>query len=111
MRTAWTSDVRLFKGYDPIDARPPIARVLELAREAASEYGRVGLELSLGTQAADRMVGEPTTFTRDWFTGFGEVADATPLLVRRRGRSRPSRRSSACASRTTSPPQRWSTAS
>jgi len=80
-RTAWTRDVRLFKGYDPIDPRPPAARVLELAREAASEFDRIGLELSLGTQAADRMVGEPTTFTRDWFTAFGEVADATPLLA------------------------------
>ena len=80
-RAAWTSDVRLFKGYDPIDPRPPTARVLELAREAASEFGRVGLELSLGTQAADRMVGEPTTFTAEWFAAFGEVADATPLLA------------------------------
>ena len=78
---AWTGDVRLFKGYDPSDPRPPNARVLELAREAASEYGRVGLELSLGTQAADRMVGEPTTFTADWFTAFGDVADAAPLLA------------------------------
>ncbi len=80
-RSAWTEDVRLFKGYDPIDPRPPTARVLEIARAAASEFGHVGLELSLGTQAADRMVGEPTTFTRDWFTAFGEVADATPLLA------------------------------
>jgi Xaa-Pro aminopeptidase len=80
-RTAWTDDVRLFKGYDERDPRPPTARVLELAREAASEYGRVGLELSLGTQAADRMVGEPTTFTADWFTSFGDAADAMPLLV------------------------------
>ena len=80
-RMAWTGDVRLFKGYDPIDARPPTARVLELAREAASEYGRVGLELSLGTQAADRMVGEPTTFTADWFSAFGDAVDATPLLA------------------------------
>ncbi len=80
-RMAWTSDVRFFKGYDPVDPRPPTARVLELAREAASEYGRVGLELSLGTQATDRMVGEPTTFTSEWFTAFGEVADATPLLA------------------------------
>jgi Xaa-Pro aminopeptidase len=79
--TAWTSDVRLFKGYDEIDPRPPTARVLDLAREAASEYGRCGLELSLGTQASDRMVGEPTTFTRDWFSSFGEAVDATPLLV------------------------------
>ena len=35
-RTAWTSDVRLFKGYDPGDPRPPTSRVLELAREAAA---------------------------------------------------------------------------
>ena len=80
-RTAWTTDVRFFKGYDPTDPRPPGARVLELARAAAGEYGRVGLELSLGTQAADRMVGEPTTFTHDWFTAFGEAVDATPLLA------------------------------
>jgi Xaa-Pro aminopeptidase len=80
-RTAWTTDVRLFGGYDEFDPRPPTARVLELAREAASEYRRVGLELSLGTQGADRMVGEPTTFTQDWFTAFGEVEDATPLLA------------------------------
>jgi Xaa-Pro aminopeptidase len=78
---AWTGDVRLFSGYDPIDPRPPTARVLDLAREVASEFGRVGLEFSLGTQAADRMVGEPTTFTRDWFGAFGDAADATPLLA------------------------------
>jgi Xaa-Pro aminopeptidase len=81
VRTAWTRDVRFFSGYDERDPRPPVARVLELAREAASEYGRVGLELSLGTQASDRMVGEPTTFTADWFSAFGESADATPLLA------------------------------
>src|SRR5688572_8755869 len=80
-QTAWTSDVRLFQGYDATDARPPTARVLDLARDAASAYGRIGLELSLGTQAADRMVGEPTTFTSDWFTAFGDAADATPLLA------------------------------
>jgi Xaa-Pro aminopeptidase len=79
--SAWTTDVRLFKGYDERDPRPPGARVLELAREAASEFERVGIELSLGTQAADRMVGEPTTFTAEWFTAFGEVSDAVPLLA------------------------------
>jgi len=79
-RTAWTSDVRMFKGYDERDPRPPTARVLELAKEAAREYDRVGLELSLGTQAVDRMVGEPTTFTAAWFSEFGDVVDATPLL-------------------------------
>jgi Xaa-Pro aminopeptidase len=80
-RSAWATDVRFFKGYDERDPRPPTARVLELAREAASGYGRVGLELTLGTQATDRMVGEPTTFTAEWFTAFGDVTDATPLLA------------------------------
>jgi Xaa-Pro aminopeptidase len=83
-RTAWTSDVRLFRGYDPGDPRPPTARVLDLAREAASGYERVGLELSLGTQASDRMVGEPTTFTRAWFDAFPDAEDATPLLAEAR---------------------------
>ena len=45
------------------------------------EYERVGLELSLGTQASDRMVGEPTTFTKAWFDAFPNAADATPLLA------------------------------
>jgi Xaa-Pro aminopeptidase len=79
-RTAWTLDVRTFRGYDESDPRPPTARVLDLARDAARAYGRVGLELSLGTQAADRMVGEPTTFTAEWFGAFGDVEDATPVL-------------------------------
>jgi Xaa-Pro aminopeptidase len=85
-RTAWTADVRLFKGYDPGDPRPPTARVLDLARAAAAEHGgAIGLEISLGTQASDRMVGEPTTFTRDWFDAFGpDPQDATPLLAEAR---------------------------
>jgi len=83
-RTAWTDDVRLFHGYDETDPRPPTARTLETAVDAARGYGRVGLELSLGTQASDRMVGEPTTFTRAWFDAFPAAADATPLLGRAR---------------------------
>jgi Xaa-Pro aminopeptidase len=83
-RTAWTKDVRPFRGYHPDDPRPPFARTLELAVESAREFGRVGLELSLGTQASDRMVGEPTTFTRAWFDAFPDAADATPLLARAR---------------------------
>ena len=83
-RTAWTPDVRLFKGYDETDPRPPAARVLDVAQGVARTYGRVGLELSLGTQASDRMVGEPTTYTADWFAGFGDAADGTPLLVEAR---------------------------
>jgi Xaa-Pro aminopeptidase len=84
-RTAWTDDVRLLKGYDEGDPRPPTARTLELALEAARPHQRVGLELSLGTQAADRMVGEPTTYTQAWFGAWPNAADATPLLARARG--------------------------
>ena len=80
-RTAWAKDVRFFAGYHPADPRPPGARVLEAAVEAARGHGRVGLELSLGTQASDRMVGEPTTFTRAWFDAFPDAVDATPLLA------------------------------
>ncbi|MGN6430892.1 MAG: M24 family metallopeptidase [Gaiellaceae bacterium] len=79
-RSAWTDDVRFLQGYAPEDARPPFSRTLELAQEAAGRYSRIGLELSLGTQASDRMVGEPTTFTAAWFDGFGAPADAMPLL-------------------------------
>ena len=82
--TAWTKEVRLVPGYDAADPRPPAVRALELAREAATQYGRVGLELSLGTQAADRMVGEPTTYTKAWFDAFPDAADATPLLAQAR---------------------------
>ena len=83
-RTAWTKDVRYVRGYDEADPRPPPARTLEAALDAARGYGRVGLELSLGTQASDRMVGEPTTFTKAWFDAFPDAADATPLLARAR---------------------------
>jgi Xaa-Pro dipeptidase len=80
-RNAWTDDIRLFAGYDVQDPRPPAARALDLAREAAGGHERVGLELSLGTQAADRMVGEPTTYTQSWFEAFPGAADATPVLT------------------------------
>jgi len=79
-RTCWTSELRLFRGYDESDPRPPALRALDLARQISSEYARVGIELTLGTQAADRMVGEPTTFPKAWFDAFPDAADATPLL-------------------------------
>ena len=60
------------------------ARARPRARGGDADTSAVGLELSLGTQAADRMVGEPTTYTADWFAGFGAAADATPLLVEAR---------------------------
>jgi Xaa-Pro aminopeptidase len=80
-RHAWTDDVLYLRGYDPDDPRPPQARTLDLAREASREFCRVGLELSLGTQASDRMVGEPTTFTKGWFDAWPDAVDATPLLA------------------------------
>jgi Xaa-Pro aminopeptidase len=79
--TAWTKDVRLVAGYDPNDPRPPLARTLDVVRRVAQPYERIGLELSLGTQASDRMVGEPTTYTQAWFDAFPSATDATPLLA------------------------------
>jgi Xaa-Pro aminopeptidase len=85
-RMAWTEDVRLFKGYHETDPRPPTARALELAQKVCRERGleRVGLELSQGTQTADRMLGEPTTPTRAFFDAFEHGTDATALLAEAR---------------------------
>ena len=85
-RTAWTQDVRLFRGYDERDPRPPPARALELTVEVCRSRGleRIGLELSQGTQAADRMVGEPTTPTAALFEAFPNRVDASPLLAEAR---------------------------
>ncbi|HEY3183218.1 MAG TPA: aminopeptidase P family N-terminal domain-containing protein, partial [Gaiellaceae bacterium] len=80
-RAAWTADVRFVRGYHEGDPRPPFARTLDLARDASRDYERVGLELSLGTQASDRMVGEPTTFTKAWFDAWPDARDAMPVLT------------------------------
>jgi Xaa-Pro aminopeptidase len=82
--TAWTTDVRLFRGYDEADPRPPPARTLDCAKEATKGHDRVGLELSLGTQGADRMVGEPTTYSQAWFDAWPNAVDATNLVARAR---------------------------
>jgi Xaa-Pro aminopeptidase len=79
-RSAWTGDVRFVQGYATDDPRPVPARTLDAALAAAKEYGDVGLELSMGTQASDRMVGEPTTFTKGWFDAWPGAADAMPVL-------------------------------
>ena len=44
-RTAWTKDIRLFKGYDERDPRPPATRAVEVAQEVVREagYERIGL--------------------------------------------------------------------
>jgi Xaa-Pro aminopeptidase len=86
-RTSWTKDICLFKGYDDHDPRPPTARSLDLCLQVLKHRDltdRVGLELSMGTQSCDRMVGEPTTYTQGFFDAFksvaGQVVDAMPLL-------------------------------
>jgi len=83
-RTAWTSEVRYVRGYAATDPRPVPARTLGAAIDASRRHARIGLELSLGTQASDRMVGEQTTFTKSWFDAFPDAADAAPLLARAR---------------------------
>src|SRR5260370_7985793 len=86
-RNSWTKDIRLFKGYDEKDPRPPQFRSLESAISVLKERSltkKIGIELNMGTQSADRMVGEPTTPTQFFFDSFrrvaGELVDATPLL-------------------------------
>jgi Xaa-Pro aminopeptidase len=90
-RMSWTSDLRPFAGYHPADPRPPWFRARDLCIDVLSERGvtgRIGLEMTQGTQAADRMVAEPTVFSQDWFDGFGagggEVVDCSDLLARAR---------------------------
>ena len=84
--TAWTDDLRPFSGYDESDPRPAWARSTDLAQAVCRERGfaRIGLELSQGTQVADRMVGEPTVFTQGFFEAFGAAEDASPLLAEAR---------------------------
>jgi Xaa-Pro aminopeptidase len=90
-RTAWTDDIRLFKSYDPGDPRPPLVRAQERTLEVLRERdltGRIGIERTNGSQTADRMVGEPTVYTADWFAAFEtiarEVVDGMPVLVEAR---------------------------
>jgi Xaa-Pro dipeptidase len=87
-RTSWTQDIRTFAGYHPDDPRPPWYRSLDMALDVLGELGvgRVGLELSQGTQAADLMIGEPTVFSQPWFDAFPGGADASPLLAAARAR-------------------------
>jgi Xaa-Pro aminopeptidase len=80
VQSAWTTDVRLVRGYAEDDPRPVPARTLDAALRASLEYGRLGIELSMGTQASDRMVGEPTTFTKAWFDAWPDAQDAMGVL-------------------------------
>ena len=85
---AWTDDVRPFRFYDPSDPRPPAARALEATLGVLAERGltgQIGVELSQGLQSTDRMLGEPTVYTLEYFTTLQaaarEVVDAVPLLT------------------------------
>lgn len=89
--SGWSQDVRPFDGYHPADPRPPWYRSLDLCLGVLRErdlVGRVGLELSQGTQAADRMVGEPTVPSQDWYDAVAkacrEVVDCSGLLAQAR---------------------------
>jgi len=86
-RNSWTKDIQLFKSYDQRDPRPPQFRALDLTLEILKQRGltdHVAIELNMGTQSADRMVGEPTTPTQFYFDASrkiaGKVSDSTPLL-------------------------------
>ena len=86
-RTAWNKDVRYFNFYHPKDPRPPTARSLDLCLEVLRERkltGRIGVELSQGSQICDRMVGEPTVSTQGYFDAFRgvgkEVLDGAVVL-------------------------------
>ena len=79
-QSSWTSSVQFVRGYDETDPRPVPARTLDAALAVSREYGNVGLELSMGTQASDRMVGEPTTFTKAWFDAWPAAEDAMGVL-------------------------------
>jgi Xaa-Pro aminopeptidase len=87
-RTAWNKDVRYFRFYHPTDPRPPTARSLDMALDVLGERkltGRVGIELSQGSQICDRMVGEPTIYTQGYFDALRgackNIVDAAPLLA------------------------------
>ena len=80
-RMSWTKDVRFVQR---LRARRSAAGARAHARRGArSDEGlrHVGLELSMGTQATDRMVGEPTTFTKGWFDAWPDAHDAMSVLV------------------------------
>ncbi len=86
-RNSWTTDIRLFKSYDEHDPRPPQFRALDSVLDVLKQRDltdSVLIELNMGTQSADRMVGEPTTPTQFYFDAFrkvaGNVMDATALL-------------------------------
>lgn len=87
-RSAWNKDVRFFRFYHPQDPRPPMMRSLDQCLDVLRERkltGRVGVELSQLAQICDRMVGEPSLYTKGYFDAFPgvvkQVVDCAPLLA------------------------------
>lgn len=87
-RVSWAEDIRPFRFYDPTDPRPPTARSLDKCLETLRDLdltGRIGIELTQGSQGADRMAGEPTVNTLAYFSAFDDVAsevvDANDVLI------------------------------
>ena len=79
---SWTSDVRLFLGYDENDPRPPGA-----ARARPGATGRVRVRPSRRSSSASARR-RPTGWSasrrpipKAWFDAFPDAADATPLLA------------------------------
>src|ERR1700745_4385818 len=59
-RNSWTQDLRLFKGYDDRDPRPPQFRSLDLALETLKKRGltdKVAVELNMDPKSPHRMGG------------------------------------------------------
>src|SRR5260370_38181759 len=76
-RNSWTKDIRLFKGYDENDPRPPQFRSLESAIRVLKERSltkKIAIELNMPPQSADRMGAEPPTPTRLFFDSFRNAA-------------------------------------
>src|SRR5260370_19722522 len=78
-RNSWAKDIRLFKSYDEKDPRPPQFRSLDSAISVLKERdltSKIGIELNMGTQSADRMVGDTQTPKQIFFDSFRKLVIA-----------------------------------
>ena len=84
-RTAWTDDVRLFKGTTNATASADGPRSRARAEGAAASAGSSpSARAEPGHADGDRMLGEPTTPTAALFEAFANRVDASPLLAQAR---------------------------
>src|SRR5881227_1389179 len=112
-RNSWTRDIRLFKGYDERDPRPPQYRALDLSLEVLKQRGltdKIAVELNMGTQSADRMVESRPRLRKSFLTHSGKSPARLPIQLPcspKLVRLKPTRKSSACAWRMNSPHLPW----